>query len=87
MKLFLKSTKWKNMFLKCFSSFQNEETRFEAFFKFTKWRNTFLKRFSSLQNEETRFWSVFQVYIIFEWVDEGILVQIFEVRSILVWLL
>ena len=56
---FFKFTKWRNTFLKRFSSLRNEETSFSSVFKFTKWRSTFLKHFSSLQNEEIRFWSAF----------------------------
>ena len=53
--------KWKNSFLKKFSSLQNEKACFEAFC-LQNLKNMFLKRFTSLQNEKPRFGSDFHVY-------------------------
>ena len=50
--------KYKNSFLKRFSSLQNEKACFEAFC-LQNLKNMFLKRFTSLQNEKPRFWSDF----------------------------
>ena len=59
---FFNFTKWKNTFLRRFSSLQNEKASFWSVFHLHKMKKHVFEAFSSLQNEKARFRSDFHLY-------------------------